>query len=313
MRILITGASGFVGSAICRALVGSGHTVLGLTRGSPIPVPGVMAVAGDMSRPHEFLSLLDQARPDAIIHAAAIVSRGVPDVDASMRINVDATRALARAARETGVARWIQISSMSAHPANKSVYGGSKFAADHAVREEAPPWTIVRPSLVYGSDQRGIFFRLAQMVSVWPAIPLPGGGGDPVQPIHGDDLADLVLRALADSAPRNRTVMAGGATPYTFRGLVAAMADMLGRRPALLPVPLPLCRFLSAGAQALLTDPPLTLDNLEGLARAQLCDNRLAIEQYDWHPRPFETGFLQCLQEGLLASSDRSQAADLEN
>lgn len=263
--------------------------------------PGTPAVAGDFTSPAGVAALLGEHRPRAIIHAAAVVSTGVPNLEDSLRVNVEGTRALVAGAREAGVSKWIQISSMSAHDGNKSIYGGTKYLAEQEVRSFPGDWVILRPSLVYAPVRRGIFHRLARLVASLPVVPLIGGGREPVRPVHRDDLAEVALQALRSPAATGVVYPIGGPEDWDLRALVLAMRRQLGLRPLTIPLSLPLCRLGSIVGEILFEDPPLTSDNLEGIARAVPCDTSAAIDDLAFSPRPFDEGFAQCLADGLLS------------
>ncbi len=95
---------------------------------------------------------------EGVLHCAATTSQSAPDEALSRRVNVEGTRLLYEAARKAGVGRWIQISSMSAHPGSTTVYGRTKLAADEYLRIQAgpPAWTILRRALFYGPGERGV-------------------------------------------------------------------------------------------------------------------------------------------------------------
>lgn len=304
MKVLVTGANGVVGSAICRALLDSaGMEPLALHRdGADLSLlpPGAESAPGDFTSREEMAALMEEHRPGALIHAAAVVSTGVPDLEESLRVNVEGTRALLEAAGAGGVTKWIQISSMSAHSGNKSVYGGTKFLAEEEVRRQPMEWVILRPSLVYAEVRRGIFHRLARLVASLPVVPLVGGGREPIRPIHRDDLAAVALEALRSPAAAGGVYPIGGPEEWDLRAMVLAMRRQLGRRPVTVPLPLPLCRLGSILGEMLFEDPPLTSDNLEGMTRALPCDITAAARDLAFTPRPFAEGFAQCLERGLL-------------
>lgn len=304
MRVLVTGANGFVGSGLCRVLESSGHQVLALVRegaNTELITPRVDILFGDFTRRASMRELLTAHQPDAIVHAASIVSNGRPDLESSIRINVTGTAVLAEEARRGGVLRWIQISSMSAHADNRSIYGGTKFLQEAVVRENAPPWTILRPSLVYGATRRGIFHRMTRLLDRLPVVPMVGFGNEPMRPIHVEDLAQAVDSALGHRASVSQTYDIGGPEDWTFLQMVLAMRRMLGRNRVVLPVPLPVCRLLALAMESVLPNPPITSDNVEGITRARRPDIEPARRDLDHAPRPFEEGFRECLEKGLLA------------
>jgi nucleoside-diphosphate-sugar epimerase len=306
MRILVTGANGLVGSALCREGLRRGHEVHALCREGAntelVPARATL-VRGEFHRPAEARRLIDAVRPEAILHAAAVVSTGRPNLEESLRINVAGTRTFADAAREGGVARWLQVSSMSAHAANRSIYGGTKYLADRTLEESGIPLTIFRPSLVYAAQRRGLFDKMVRILSRAPVVPLIGFGNEPVRPIHADDLAWAFGEALSRPEMIGRTYQLGGADAMTFREMIERICRALGRSTFLLPIPLPICRLGALVAESLLPNPPATTDNIEGIIRAQEVDNSAAERDLVYAPRGFEAGLRECL-EGLRGTGD---------
>src|SRR6185295_7821411 len=98
-----------------------------------------------------------------------------------------------------GIGRWIQISSMSAHPAMRSVYGRTKLAADdllHRETDRAPNWTILRPSLIYGPGGGGLVDKTTRLLKKLPVIPMVGSGRELLRPVYVTDVADAALACL---------------------------------------------------------------------------------------------------------------------
>lgn len=303
MRLLITGANGLVGSALCREALRRGHEVFALAREGAstglVPIHATI-IRGEFHRADDARRIIGQSQPDAVLHAAAVVSSGAPDLEKSLRVNVDGTRILALAAREAGVQRWLQVSSMSAHAGNLAVYGGTKMLADLAVFESGIPCTIFRPSLVYGPQRRGLFFKLVRTLSRWPAIPLVGSGRECLRPVHADDVAWAFAEALEKSGTIGGSYHLGGADEMSFRAMVECILRELKRNVPFIPVPLPICRALAVGGEMFLRNPPLTTDNIEGLAHAEEVDIGAAQLDLEFSPRRFVDGFRECLALGLL-------------
>ncbi len=336
LRVLVTGANGLAGSAVVRRVLAAGHEPVALLRPgadetllppgterlywqivqlSPRPSDWALyfpefhageafeahaATGTPVTHPEEASRVFSEARADAVVHCAAVVSTGKPDLAESFRMNVEVTRLLLAAAEHAGLRRWVQVSSMSAHPENRSIYGGTKWQQELAVRQSRLSWAVLRPGLIYGPQRRGIFARLAQIVAKWNVVPLPNGGNEPAAAVHVDDFADAALRAAQEDTAANQCFELGGAERWTFRELVQTMADVLGRKPALLTLPLPLCRLAAIAGEAVLPRPPLTTDNLEGLLTARWPDITAAREVLGFSPRPFAEGFRECLDKGLL-------------
>jgi NADH dehydrogenase len=168
---------------------------------------------------------------------------------------------LARLAREHGVERFVHISSLAADPRSTSLYARSKAAGEQAVRDAFPTATILRPSVVFGPEDR-FFNRFAAMATLSPALPLIGGGDTRFQPVYVGNVADAVVRCIDDPATAGRTYELGGAKVYTLRALLELLLAETRRHRLLLDIPFGLAS-LQARLMSLVPFAPLTPDQVE--------------------------------------------------
>ena len=232
--IAITGATGFVGSALIVRAVAAGHSVRALTRRPQPPRDGVTWVAGALDRPDSLVALATGA--DAIIHVAGVVN--APDRAGFVTGNVDGTAAMLAAAAQAGVRRFVHVSSLSAREPQLSNYGWSKAAAETLVERSGLDWTIVRPSGVYGPgdmDMRDIFRLAARGLALMPP---PGDVGL----VHVDDLARLLL-ILSQSGGDRMIYEVDDGRAWSHRAFHAAIGAAVGRRVLALHLPPALLRI----------------------------------------------------------------------
>ena len=250
MKVLVVGALGFIGRQIVAALLTGGHQVVAAVRQqrrSELPA-AVMVVDCDLSRdldPAVWLPRL--VGVDAVINAAGLLKGDDALLDAVHR---QAPLALARAAAELGVARFIQVSALG-EPSDGS-FIASKHAADQALLDCDLPVTVLRPSLVYAfaGSYGGSSLLRALAAAPW-LIPVPGFGGQPVQPVHVNDLAEIVVAALtpgiALSGAGNAIYNVVGPEQMPIHQFLRGLRRWLRLPPAhLLPVPIWLLRIAGA-------------------------------------------------------------------
>jgi UDP-glucose 4-epimerase len=250
MRVLVTGASGFIGRPLCAALAAAGHAVRAAVRDRRAQAfpPGIEVVKlPDLAGPVDWAPLTDGM--DAVVHLAAIAHapRQVPDA-AYDRVNHMATAALARAA--AGMQRLVFISSIGAQsgttadrplsetdvPRPEKVYGRAKLAAEAAVRAAGVPYTILRPMLVYGPDPKGNIARLKWLAGL--PVPLPFGSLHQRRSLLAlDNLIGAIRFALEDPRALNETFIVADAETVSVAEIIATLRSAAGRRPALIPVP----------------------------------------------------------------------------
>ena len=262
-RILVTGASGFVGRRLTAVLAASGHQVRAALRTvAPMAAgPGCESVAvGSLGADTDWRTALDAV--NTVVHLAARVhvmrdTAGDPLAE-FRRVNVAGTLSLARQAVEAGVRRFVFISSVRVsgegtatgqpytaddRPAPVDAYGLSKHEAELGLLELAKTTglevVIIRPVLVYGPGVGANF--LAMMRWLYRGVPLPLGA------IHNrrslialDNLVDLIVRCLDHPGAVNQVFLAGDGEDVSTTELLRRTANALGRPARLLPVPVPL-------------------------------------------------------------------------
>lgn len=266
MRMLVTGANGFVGAALCRMLLAHGHQVTGLVRGN---VPLVDGAAPWRHGAADFEGLgaawAPELRPDCVIHLAArvhVMNDHAHDPLAAFRAtNVDGTLRVAQAARELGVRRFVFVSSIkavgesdhgkpldeAAVPRPVDAYGRSKLEAELALRElgyrSGLDVVIVRPPLVYGPGVRANFLSLLNILR--RGIPLPFGAVRARRSlVYSGNLVDALVRCATDPKATGGCFHVADAESPSVSELLIALGKHLHRPARLMPVPVGVLRAL---------------------------------------------------------------------
>jgi UDP-glucose 4-epimerase len=265
-RILVTGASGFVGAAVCEALLARGVEVVAAVRRADGAPAGTQAVVvGELDANTDFRAGLEGV--NAVVHLAAHTHRGEADGEraAYQRVNVDATAALAAQAADAGVARFVFASSIKVNgersvrettgewhrhagdalPRPEGPYGESKLAAErllgaHAARG-AFELLVLRPPLVYGPGNKANLALL--MRGILLGLPWPLGAIDNLRSlVYRDNLAHALVLAALKTGPCTGTYTIADCE-FSTADLVRALALAMGRRAWVLPCPDALFRF----------------------------------------------------------------------
>ena len=258
MKVLVTGADGFIGAPACRALAAAGHAVHAVTRSGGA---GAQAI-GDIAAFEGWSEVLPGI--DAVVHLAALahVPEGRVDATQARRVNVLATQALARAARAAGVRRFIYVSTIKVHGeasgrepytpdsplAPASLYARLKAEAEQALQAEAGTQlqaVVLRPPLVYGPGVKANFLRLCDAVARGRPIPLPGRA-NLRSLLFVDNLASLLVRVLEHPGAAGRAYLPADGEPVSTVELVRALGAALGRPARILRLPWPLLAFGAA-------------------------------------------------------------------
>jgi NADH dehydrogenase len=293
-RVFVTGATGFVGRAVVQALRAEGYVVRCLVRrGSEPDLRGVGAierVEGDVLSPQTLEE--GMAGCDAVVHLVGIIREHVPTNTTFYRVHVQATGNVVAAAASVGVRRYIHMSALGAREGARSRYHQTKWAAEEAVHACSLPWTIVRPSVIYGRSD-GFVSLLVRVVRRLPVVPLIGGGR--LQPVPVEQVAQGVARALALPAAVKQTYEVGGPDRVTLGELVDLIGKVLGRRRILkVNVPRGVVR---AATRVLHRLPyfPLTPDQLLMLEEDNVCDPAPFFSTFGLVPLPLATGLRRLL------------------
>jgi nucleoside-diphosphate-sugar epimerase len=320
---LLTGATGFIGGHLARALRADGHRVRCLTRSgsdtSVLEKLDVELLSGELSSRD---SLLDATRGcEHVVHCGALVSDWA-SVSEIARVNVQGTRNLLDAAVESSVRRFIHISTTDVygHPGGPPVqedyvarrlhnwYSRTKREAEQAVRAAAGRQglevVIIRPATVYGPRSVAMIGEIAQALGNGSML-LIGGGGTVAGLCYVENLADLVLDALRNEAAVGEAFNATDALEVTWKELTDDLAHGIGARPARWSMPYSLAYNLglfleqgyrlARGATGLSTRPLLSRQAVEVMGRDQRFSNQKAKQMLGFQPR---VGY----EEGLAAT-----------
>ncbi len=187
--VAVTGAAGYLGRPLCARLVRGGHTVRALVRDpSAFAMPGVQAVRCELP---DVLDANALAGADVLVHAAYATRE--TDVDRARRVNEDGTRRLLDAARAAG-ARTVFVSTIDARPDAPSYYARSKHALEALLSPERD--LVLRPGFILAPEGRGRFQELVGAMRSTHVVPLFGGGRQPLQTVHVDDVCEAVVRSI---------------------------------------------------------------------------------------------------------------------
>lgn len=248
MNILITGATGFVGSHLAKSLAANGHLVTAATRTAANVAGAARTIAiGTIDGQTDWSPALDSI--DGIVHCAAIAHTSGVDDSAYRAVNTDGTLQLAKAAQNAGCRRFVFLSSVRAQsgpaapgtlseadePRPTDAYGRSKLAAEQGLARLDLDWVALRPVLVYGPGVKGNMGTLIRLART--PLPLPLGGlTAPRSLLAIDNLAAAVDTALTVTNVR-RPYLVADTEPVTIPEIIEALRAGMGRAPRLLNLP----------------------------------------------------------------------------
>ncbi|OIQ92748.1 3 beta-hydroxysteroid dehydrogenase/delta 5--_4-isomerase [mine drainage metagenome] len=300
MKILVTGANGFVGRSLCAHLTGCGHAVR----------PALRETVGDIGPDTEWGPALEGM--EAVVHLAARVhSPGSPDSE-YQRVNVEGTRRLAQAMAARGGMRLVFASTIKVNgeqtapgrpfrpddrPAPEDAYGRSKWQAEQILcglsAQKGLGVTVLRPPLLYGPGVKGNLLSL--MKAIRAGLPLPLASlNNRRSLLNVENFSHAIRRALEASPQGFATYLLSDGEDLSTAQLAAALARALGRTPRLLPCP-PAWLRLAAGLAGRPGAARRLTDSLQ-------VDNSAFCRDFDWQPPQNVTLGLEQMARHLLKS-----------
>ncbi|HEX4115990.1 MAG TPA: NAD(P)H-binding protein [Solirubrobacteraceae bacterium] len=267
--LLLTGATGLVGSALLRRLIAEGQPVRCLVRDPRRLGPQrvrVQIALGDLADPPSFRNAMRGV--DTVVHLAAS-TRDQPRGSIE-ELGAIATWRMVEAAQRAGVKRFVFFSTLGASSHHRARLFRAKALAEQAVRESDMHSTVIAPSLVYAPGDR--WLTLIERLSLLPVVPISGRGRAACQPIWAEDVASCLVAALrggADGeatgrdATHRRYELAGPQT-MTYNEVIDTVLRSIDRQRPLLPTPTPMVsRTLRLLERVMHANTPITWDEAE--------------------------------------------------
>lgn len=265
--VVVTGASGLVGTHVCAELAGAGWKIRAIVRDARKAalrlghLPIEVRVA-DIRNADSIRSAL--AGAGSIVHLAAIAIEKKGETYADT--NTEATRILLHAAEAESVPRLVYMSQNGSDSKSPYAFLKSKGIAEEAVTSSRLNWTVLRPSVIFGPEDEFINV-LARLVRLSPVVfPLPGGGTARFQPVAVADVARAVARVLGDESTFGKSYALGGPAPLTLRQMTERILIAMKTSRALVGIPVSVLRPLISVAEIVLPHPPVTSGLLDLLA-----------------------------------------------
>ncbi len=279
-RVTVFGGSGFIGRHLVKRLAAAGDIVRVAVRDPEAArflrpmgnVGQVVPIRADIRDDRAVGAAVEGA--DAVVNLVAVLfERGRQRFQA---LHVDGAARVAAASSASGVRALVHVSGMGAAADSPSAYARTKAAGEDAVRASFAGAVILRPSVVFGPED-DFFNRFAALARALPALPvfgctprvdtsampprvdLWGSGGPRFQPVYVGDVADAIMRSLADEGCRSKTYELGGPRIYSFKEIMELVLSATGRKRCLVPLPYAVADIQGA-ILGLLPKPPLTAD-----------------------------------------------------
>lgn len=286
MTVLVTGATGFLGRHVVQQLLETNHEVRVMVRSpgseSVLQTPPTDVCYGNVTDPD---ALAEACRGiSEVIHLVAVIRGGPRQFEA---INWRGTANIVAAAREAGsVRRFVHLSAVGAANVPRLRYLHSKWLGEQEVVNGGLPYTIIRPSLIFGPGDE-FTNAIAALVRALPITPVIGSGNNRLQPIHVEDVARCVALSLSGNIRGNRIVEIGGPEQLSYNEIIRVVARVMGRRRLLVNVPLWKMRLPIAMMEMLTPRAPINRAMLQLITLRNVAEPDSVERVFGFRPRTF--------------------------
>jgi nucleoside-diphosphate-sugar epimerase len=294
--ILITGGTGAMGSVLVRKLSELGYQLRVLTlpgdkNAQSIREAGADVRFGDIANAADCQGICDGVT--TVLHLAAIIITS--DESLYTSVNAGGTRNIVAEAASAGVKHFIHVSSASVLYPKVTHYSVSKRLAEEFVRKSSLPWTIVRPTLVYGRQGGQEFDMFLGYLKRFPVVPFIGSGRSLKRPVFVDDVVDGLVKLACLPEGKNRVYNLSGATSISISDFSRLCLTLLGRHDKpVIHLPVWLCLALAAIMKRTMKNPPLKWSVIAGITQDGNLDPAEAIRDIGYSPHGVEQMLPKC-------------------
>jgi uncharacterized protein YbjT (DUF2867 family) len=308
MKILVTGGAGFVGSNTVQRLVEMGKPVRVMVRSvskAQKQLAGIAdrieIVSGDVTDRQSLPPLMQDVT--TVVHLVAIaLEKGEQTYE---RVNHEGTVNVVDAANQAGVNRFINMSQNGADSSLPYRFLKSKGMAQEYVAQQAPNWTALRPSSIFG-PQDEFFNAIARLAKLTPLVyPLIGGGTAEFQPVSVNDVAEAIVRSIDDDSTIGRELGLGGPEQLTLGEIERRILKTMNMRRLLFPAPVWLLRAPVFVMERTLPGTPVTSSLLDLLSVPNIVPDNALVNHFRMEPIPFRGEHIAYLKDNTLAVSAR--------
>ena len=298
-RILITGATGFIGRHLAKAMLAESINFSIFARSTSdidwFETNRIPIYKGDL-RDIETISEAVKDH-DVVINLAGAAD--VSDLKVNREVNVEGVRNLISACRKTNLKRLIHFSTTCAGRALRDSYGETKLEAEDLFNDSGLDYTIFRPTMIYGPSSKE-FDIFVNVIRFLPIVPIPGNGLNLLQPVLIDDLIETLLKIIDIPTTFKKRYDIAGPAPVTVNELIKQTASALGKRRRILHLPYQL--FLTA-ARILgkcSRHVPLTVDQVMAFKQNTEVNIEPAGNDFDYCPTPLTLGLARVINNKEL-------------
>lgn len=298
-KIFITGANGFIGQHLVNYLSVKNYNVYAMLRKGSIPGfeinKNVNIVYGDLTD----ISSLKKCIPNNsfVINLAA----NPYHPKKSYEVNVIGTNNLLKVCKTKKVIKFIEVSSQATKIKNKGVYSKTKNESDDLVKKSGLNWIILKPSLVYGDGDKGLFNKIRNLAKKLPVLPVFGDGKIEINPLYITDFCRYTELIFLNDEDKKNIYDLGCTDPITYNDLYNGIVANFKKKPYLLHIPVWIGLFFGKLFELVkLSNPPFFIDNVLGSTQETNCDSSLIIKKYIHKPLNFNKGLKEIDNKSII-------------
>jgi NADH dehydrogenase len=275
MRVLLTGATGFVGRYIVKELLERGYqvgaTVRSLSKAERLFGKSLSYFPVELDDKRGLLEVFKEFSPKFLIHLIGILVQDRRSGETFMRVHYLFSRTLYEVARECGgIEKVIHMSALGTHQDAPSLYHRTKYMAEQELKRSGLKYTIIRPSIILGPEQR-LFFDMWRITKLLPMVALPGLGNYLFQPVDVRDVACAFVKALELPKSDFKTYELCGDSRVSFKSLLEDIFKAWNRKVLLLPFPKVGMYLSGMLLERLIQPPPFSSDQMLMMWRDNVC------------------------------------------
>lgn len=296
---LVTGANGYLGNYICRELISRGQPVIALKFKHYASVildhPLIEYITCDITQPvlRQIEPVIRGKKICAIINTAALL--GSSDYEKNYAVNAKGVENLIDFAIESGISRFIHVSSVVVLKVFKGPYGETKLIGQQMVEKSGLDYTVFIPAMILGPEGLGIN-RILKNVFRFPFfVPMIGKGSQTQHPIFVKDFARYIVKSIDEKKAIGKIYQIAGDKVISFGDLIRLILKIKGKKRIFVTVPPSFARMLGRFFQKTQKVPLFTAEHVKGVMQDSNLDTSLIKEDLDFKPMPLESSLEYCL------------------
>lgn len=288
MKIAVTGATGFLGSHLIKALKAEGKDFVCLVRSSSPRLKRLESMSPNLKEvDFNDVSTLESALNgcDTVIHLLGLINGTEEELRS---VNIETTRCLIDAACRQKIKKFIYISSVAAIRRH-GYYGETKYEAEEIIRNSELPYLFFRPAYIYGIGDENNTSLMTRTLKRYPVVPLLGGGSFRLQPVYVGDVVPLIIQAL-DFSSWNKIYNVAGPAQVSLREMLEVLAGQLKVKRLFLPIPLKPVQALLRFYSLFVKNSKLPVKQILELDKHEAFDISETQKDFHFNPVTFDVG-----------------------